>query len=229
MNVSVIIPALNEEKAIGKVIRDVPKDFVNQIIVVDNGSSDNTSTVAQEAGARVIREKRKGYGAACLSGLKALDNCDIVVFLDGDYSDHPEEMPRLVSPIINEKADLVIGSRLLGSRSKGALPPHSIFGNWLAAKLLRLFYGLKLSDLGPFRAVKADVLKTLRLKNQTYGFPIETITKAAAKKFRILEVPVSYRKRIGKSKISGTIKGSFLAAYHIVFTIFRHALVKNGF
>ncbi len=228
MNVSVVIPVLNEELALPKVLQDIPKELTTEIIVVDNGSTDDSISAARAAGVSVIQENRRGYGAACLAGVQAVPSSDIVVFLDGDYSDYPEEMPFLVNPIIEGKADLVIGSRLSGNRGKRALPAHSIFGNWLAAKVLFFLYGLDLTDLGPFRAIRKDVLDDLKLENQTYGFPVEMITKAARKKYRILEIPVSYRKRIGKSKITGTLKGSILAAYHIIFTIFTLRLDQRG-
>ncbi len=221
MKIIVIIPVLNEEKAIGKVINDIPTSLTDEIIVVDNGSSDNTSLIAEKSGARLVFEKRKGYGSACLAGVRAAKNADVIVFVDGDYSDYPEDMGKIIQPILEDQADMVIGSRLLGQREKGALPVHSLFGNWLAAKLINYLYKVKITDLGPFRAIKNDVLKQLNLKEITYGFPVEMIVKAAKKKIRIREIPMRYRKRLGQSKITGTVKGSILSSYYILKIILK--------
>ena len=227
-NINVIIPAFNEEKSIAKVIGDIPKSLVSDIIVVDNNSADNTFMEARQAGATALKEPRQGYGQACLTGIayalekNTLNRPDILVFLDGDYSDYPQEMTRLVQPILENKADLVIGSRALGKREKGAMLPQQVFGNWLATTLLRLFYGVRFTDLGPFRAISTDKLISLHMQDRTYGWTVEMQLKAARQKLRCTEVPVSYRKRIGHSKISGTLKGTFLAGYKIILTIFRY-------
>ena len=226
--INVIIPAYNEEKSIAKVIGAIPSALVQDIIVVDNNSTDNTFEVAKQSGATVLKETRQGYGQACLTGIAfALAKEDsqkpaIIVFLDGDYSDHPEEMPLLVQPILDDKADMVIGSRALGNREPGAMLPQQIFGNWLATTLLRLFYGANFTDLGPFRAIRTDKLVEINMQDQTYGWTVEMQLKAAKYKLRSVEVPVSYRKRIGFSKISGTVKGTLLAGYKIILTIFRY-------
>ena len=220
--VAVIIPALDEERAIGRVIADVP-DFVDEIIVVDNGSADATAAVAAAAGARVIAERDRGYGAACLAGIAVLDGADIVVFLDGDYSDDPGEMTQLVDPIANGDADLVIGSRTQGTHLPGSLAPHQRFGNWLACRLIKLIWGVSYTDLGPFRAIDRRTLGRLGMSERTYGWTVEMQIKAARDGLRISEVPVSYRPRIGTSKISGTLRGSFNAGRSIVTLIVRSA------
>jgi glycosyltransferase involved in cell wall biosynthesis len=222
----VIIPALNEEDAIAKVIGDIPKDIVVEIIVVDNGSSDNTIKVAEATGATVLSEPLRGYGAACLKGIdyvkeKAPDT-EIIVFLDADYSDHPEEMPAIIEPILAEDIDMVIGSRALGEREKGSLTPVQAFGNWLSTKLLGLIYNANFTDLGPFRAIKFDKLLALEMQDKNYGWTVEMQVKAAKQKLSFTEVPVKYRHRIGKSKVSGTVKGSILAGHKILYTIFKN-------
>ena len=224
MQIAVIIPAFNEEKSIGKVVNAIPKDLVQTIIVVNNNSTDDTINVANSAGAIVLTENRKGYGWACLKGMDYLKNQspDIVVFLDGDFSDYPEEIIHLIEPIINQNMDMVIGSRVLGKREKGSLLPQQRFGNWLATKLIRLFYGVKFTDLGPFRAIRYDKLIALNMADKTYGWTIEMQIKAAKKKYHFCEVPVRYRKRIGVSKVSGTIKGTLLAGIKIIFAVFKY-------
>ena len=224
MNIAVIIPAYNEEKSIGKVIDAIPKNLVQTIIVVNNNSTDETVNVANSAGAIVLTENRKGYGWACLKGMDYLKNQspDIVVFLDGDFSDYPEEIAQLIRPILEQNMDMVIGSRVLGKREKGSLLPQQRFGNWLATKLIRLFYGAKFTDLGPFRAIRHDKLIALNMADKTYGWTIEMQIKAAKKKYHFCEVPVSYRKRIGVSKVSGTIKGTLLAGIKIIFAVFKY-------
>lgn len=222
--ISVIIPAFNEEKSIGKVVRDIPKDLVSHVIVVNNNSTDNTVEVAHEAGAIVLDETRKGYGWACLKGIdksKEL-NTEIVVFLDGDYSDYPEEIKDVVRPILEENMDMVIGSRVLGKREKGSLTPQQVFGNWLATRLMRIFYRVRFTDLGPFRAIKSDALEQLKMADKTYGWTIEMQIKAAKHKMKFCEVPVKYRKRIGVSKVSGTVKGTVLAGIKIIFAVFKY-------
>ena len=219
MRVSVIIPTRNESQAIGRVLADLPRDLVSEVIVVDSQSSDGTPDIASRMGARVIPEARRGYGRACLTGLASASAPDVVVFLDGDYSDRPSELPLLLAPILEGRADIAIGSRLAGPRTPGALAWHARFGNWLAASLITNLYGLKISDLGPFRAARAEVLRAVELEETTYGWAVELILKGAIQGFRIVEVPVSYYPRIGKSKISGTFKGTLGAAWFILSRI----------
>ena len=219
MRVSVIIPTRNEASAIGRVLADIPADLVTEILVVDSRSTDGTPEIAARMGARVIHESRRGYGRACLTGLAHADAPDIVVFLDGDYSDRPAELSLLLAPILKGRADITLGSRLGKQRIAGALPWHAVFGNWLAAGLIKLLYGVKISDLGPFRAARADVIRELALEEATYGWAVEMILKGALQGFRIVEVPVSYYPRIGKSKISGTVRGTLGAAWFILSRI----------
>ena len=219
MRVSVIIPTRNEAASIGRVLADLPFDRVTEVIVVDSNSKDGTPEIAAGMGARVIPEVRRGYGQACLTGIAAANAPDVVVFLDGDYSDRPAELPLLLAPITEGRADITIGSRLAGPRTPGALPWHALFGNWLAAKLITNLYHVKISDLGPFRAARADVLRTVELEETTYGWAVELILKGATQGFRIVEVPVSYHARIGQSKISGTLKGTMGAAWFILSRI----------
>jgi glycosyltransferase involved in cell wall biosynthesis len=219
VRVSVIIPTRNEAQAISRVLADIPQNLVNEVIVVDNCSSDETPAIAARMGARVITEARHGYGRACLTGLANVNAPDVVAFLDGDYSDRPAELPLLLAPIIEGRADISIGSRLAGARTAGALPWHSVFGNRLAAKLINRLYGLKITDLGPFRAARTEVLRAVELEETTYGWAVELILKAAIGGFRIAEVPVSYHPRIGRSKISGTVKGTLGAGWFILSRI----------
>lgn len=225
-NISVIIPAFNEENGIGQVIKEIPRDLVNEIVVVNNASTDNTEKIAAAAGATVLREPVPGYGRACLKAIDYLKDKvrppDIVVFLDADYSDYPEEMHGLIGPIIHQNADLVIGSRVLGKKEKGSMTVQQIFGNWLATRLLKLLYGATFTDLGPFRAVKFESLLKLDMRDKTYGWTVEMQLKASKRKMKCVEVPVRYRRRIGFSKISGTIKGTLLAGYKILYTIARY-------
>lgn len=222
--VSVIIPALNEEHSIGLVLDDIPEDLVNEVIVVDNGSSDKTAEVAREHGAKVVREERRGYGSACLRGLAEMDEPDVVVFLDADYSDHPDEMNRLLNPIFNDEADFVLGSRMLGEREPGALLPQAFFGNKLATFLMRLVVGVNYTDLGPFRAIRKDALDKVEMCDTNFGWTAELQMKAPRAGLRTIEVPVSYRRRTGVSKITGTISGTIRAGYKIIYTIGRYSL-----
>lgn len=223
--VTVIIPAFNEEAAIGKVVAAIPTGAAIAVLVVDNGSTDRTATVAQEAGAIVVPEPRRGYGRACLTGLDHLPaTTEIVAFLDGDYSDYPEELPAVVAPIVEGRADLVIGSRVLGEREPGALLAQARFGNALATWLIRRLFGVSYTDLGPFRAIRRAALDQLAMVDANYGWTVEMQVKAARQGLRVVEVPVRYRRRIGQSKVTGTISGSLRAGYKILLTIFRHAL-----
>jgi len=225
--IDVIIPAFNEEDSIAKVVSAIPKEWVRSIIVVSNGSTDLTEQNARTAGAIVLLEPNKGYGNACLKGMEYIakqteeGKPDIVVFLDGDYSDYPEELPEVVKPIIKEGADLVIGSRALGNREKGAMQPQQIFGNWLATHLIKWLYGVNFSDLGPFRAVRYSSLLAIDMQDKTFGWTVEMQVKAAKLGLNCREVPVNYRQRIGVSKVTGTVKGTILAGYKILWTIFK--------
>ncbi len=222
--VDVIIPAFNEEEAISKVVAAIPKNAVRLIVVVDNGSSDQTTENASKNGATVVRQPLRGYGNACLKGIEFLKNqqprADVVVFLDGDFSDDPTQLPEILEPILSEKSDLVIGSRSLGRLEKGAMTGPQKFGNWLAPFLIRLFWGQKFTDLGPFRAITFEKLEAIKMADRDFGWTVEMQVKAAKMKMRCVEVPMNYRKRGGgKSKVSGTIKGSFLAGKKILWTI----------
>ncbi|MCC7260889.1 MAG: glycosyltransferase family 2 protein [Candidatus Latescibacteria bacterium] len=220
--VAVLIPALNEEQAIAQVLAAIPAGLAQEVVVVDNGSTDRTAEVARRLGARVVSEPRRGYGQACLSGLAALQPAEIVVFLDGDFSDFPEEMPTLLAPILRDEADLVIGSRVLGQREAGALLPQQRLGNALATGMIRLLFGVRYTDLGPFRAIRASSLARLQMQDQTYGWTVEMQVKAARVGLRLAEVPVRYRRRVGTSKISGTLVGTLKAGYKIIATILRY-------
>ncbi|MTI39964.1 glycosyltransferase family 2 protein [Fulvivirga lutimaris] len=224
--VNVIIPAFNEENGVGSVIKEIPKGLVEEVIVVNNASTDQTETEAVKAGATVLKEEVKGYGRACLKGMHYISvkevKPDIVVFIDADHSDYPEEMSDLLKPIIDDDVDFVIGSRALGKKESGAMTPQQVFGNWLATSLMRLFYNVKFTDLGPFRAIKYEKLMALDMQDKTYGWTVEMQLKAAKMKMKCVEVPVNYRKRIGFSKISGTVKGTILAGYKIIWTILKY-------
>lgn len=223
MRIAVVIPALDEEDAIGVVVREVPRDLVGEIIVVDNGSIDRTGEVARAAGARVIREPTRGYGAACLTGAMAAQDADVLVFLDGDRSDDPSEMLTVLRPVLDGQADLVIGSRTAGLTEEGALTSTQRLGNRLVTWMVRLLYGLRLTDIGPFRAIRVETFRDLGMEHKTYGWPVEMIVKAAKKGYQVVNVPVSCRKRIGRSKVAGTVKGSLLAGYHLLSTTLRYA------
>lgn len=225
--IRVIIPAYNEESSIGLVVKDVP-DYVDEVIVVSNNSTDNTEKVAAESGATVLTEDRKGYGYACLKGMDYIANLtestDIIVFLDGDYSDYPEEMTNLLKPITEDNYDFVIGARVKHLREKGSMTFPQIFGNWLATFLMKLIYGAKYSDLGPFRAIKYDKLLALNMEDKTYGWTVEMQLKALKHKLKYTEVEVNYRNRIGDSKVSGTVKGAVMAGIKIIGWIFKYAV-----
>lgn len=227
MRVSVVIPTHNEAQSISRVLADLPANMVTEVLVVDSNSTDGTPEMAAKMGARVLQEPRRGYGRACLSGLAAANSPDVVVFLDGDYSDRPAELPLLLSPIVDGRADITLGSRLGKQSRRGAMPWHAAFGNHLAAFLIRHLYGMKISDLGPFRAGRADVLRQLGLEETTYGWAVEIILKGALAGFRIVEVPVSYYPRIGKSKISGTLHGTVGAAWFILSMIVRYSFRRQ--
>ena len=221
--IKVVIPARNEEQALGKVLSEIP-DTITGVVVADNGSTDGTAQVARDHGARVVYVSEPGYGRACLAGIKEAGACDIIVFLDGDASDYPAEMADLLAPILAGEADFVLGSRVLGQREKGALTPQQRFGNALACFLMKLFWKSRFTDLGPFRAIRKSTLDALNMQAPTFGWTVEMQVRALKQGVAYAEVPVNYRKRIGKSKISGTVKGVVLAGYYILGTIFLEAV-----
>jgi glycosyltransferase involved in cell wall biosynthesis len=231
--IDVIIPAFNEERSIASVLKEIPNTWVREVIVCNNGSTDNTALVAKAYGATVVDQPLKGYGNACLKGIAYLmakpeqERPDIVVFMDADYSDYPQELVSLVHPIIHEGIELVIGARTLGTLERGAMQPQQLFGNWLATTLIRWLYNYHFTDLGPFRAIRYDTLMALNMQDKNFGWTVEMQVKAAKLKVKCLEVPVSYRKRIGVSKVSGTVKGTILAGYKILWTIFKLLLPKT--
>ncbi|REH56499.1 glycosyltransferase involved in cell wall biosynthesis [Tenacibaculum gallaicum] len=229
--IKVIIPAYNEQDSIVHVINDIPST-VNEVIVISNNSTDNTEVNAKTAGATVLTEDRKGYGYACLKGMECIASTsinnpnnkpDIVVFLDGDYSDYPEQLTELIAPIINDDIDFVIGARVQRLREKGSMTPQQVFGNWLATSLMKLFFGATFTDLGPFRAIKYDKLLALNMEDKTYGWTVEMQLKALKQKLTYTEIPMKYRNRIGVSKVSGTVKGSILAGVKILGWIFKYS------
>lgn len=222
--ISVIIPAYNEEESLPRVLNDLPRDRLHQIIVVDNRSTDRTAEVARDNGATVVSERCRGYGRACLAGMAALANPDIVVFLDGDYSDYPEEMDQLVEPILRDEADFVVGSRMILAESRQALLPQARYGNQLAVFLIRLFFGHRFTDLGPFRAIRKSSLEAIGMRDKDFGWTVEMQIKAVQNKLRIREIPVRYRERIGVSKITGTVSGTFKAGAKIIYTIFKYLI-----
>jgi len=225
--IKVIIPAYNEQDAIANVINDIP-DFVDEIIVINNNSTDRTFDYAKQAGATVLTELQKGYGYACLKGMdyisKQKKKSEIIVFLDGDYSDYPEELTKIIKPILDDNIDLVIGARVKKLREAGSMTPQQIFGNWLATFLMKLFFNAKFTDLGPFRAIKYDKLLALNMEDKTYGWTVEMQLKALKQKQSYVEVPVNYRNRIGTSKVSGTVKGSVMAGIKILIWIFKYSV-----
>ena len=229
--IKVIIPAYNEEDSIANVINDIPS-IVDEIIVISNNSTDKTEENALKAGATVLQESRKGYGYACLKGMEYIasislsdqeEKPDIIVFLDGDYSDYPEQLTELVAPIINNDKDFVIGARVKELRENGSMTPQQVFGNWLATFLMKLFFGAKYTDLGPFRAIKYQKLLQLEMEDKTYGWTVEMQLKAIKQKFSYIEIPMKYRNRIGVSKVSGTVKGSIFAGVKILGWIFKYS------
>jgi glycosyltransferase involved in cell wall biosynthesis len=224
-HIKVIIPAYNEEKAIGNVIKEIPNS-VSEIIVISNNSTDNTIQVARDAGATVLSESRKGYGFACLKGMEYIASLDtkpdIIVFLDGDYSDYPEELLKIIAPIQNENIDFVIGARVASLREKHSMTPQQVFGNWLATTLMKYFFRAKFTDLGPFRAIKYDKLLALKMEDKTYGWTVEMQLKVLKQKMTYREIPVRYKNRIGISKVSGTVKGTIMAGIKIIGWIFKY-------
>lgn len=230
MNILVIIPAFNEARAIGQVLGDIPQSLVDEVVVVNNASTDETEQNARAAGATVLREERRGYGWACLRGIAYARERrpDVVVFLDGDYSDHPQEMTRLVAPILCGEADFVIGSRMIGEREAGAMLPQALIGNRLACFLMRTLWGAHYTDLGPFRAIRLPALLALGMQDKTFGWTIEMQIKAVLAGLRYTEVPVSYRRRVGVSKITGTVSGTLKASAKILWTIARFALARDS-
>ena len=225
VKIDVVIPAFNEENSINRVLQDIPAELVREVIVCNNASTDQTAEVAKANGATLVHQPIRGYGNACLKGMEYIAKNptppDIVVFLDADYSDYPEEMHQLIAPIVNDEMDLVIGSRALGEMEAGSMTPQQIFGNWLATNLIRFFYQYEFTDLGPFRAMRYDQLLAIDMQDKTYGWTVEMQVKAAKMKMKCIEIPVTYRKRIGFSKVSGTVKGTILAGHKILWTIFK--------
>ncbi len=224
LSVAVIIPALNEAGNIGKLVQEVRVIAPLEVIVVDNNSTDSTAEEARAAGAKVVTAPQRGYGYACAAGVSAAQNADVLVFMDGDYSFSPADLPLLLSPIFNDQADMVLGSRALGIMESGAMPPHQRFGNWLVPRLMNTLYKLSITDLGPFRAIRRELLNNLDMQEMTYGWPTEMIVKMARSGARIVEIPVSYKSRLfGSSKVSGTVRGTILAGWFILGVTFRYA------
>jgi glycosyltransferase involved in cell wall biosynthesis len=230
LEIAVVIPALDEERSLPKVLADLPRPPVRRIVVADNGSTDGTARVAREGGAEVVPAPRRGYGSACLAGLDHLRRTgppEVVVFVDADWSDHPEELPGLIAPILAGAADLVIGSRILGRREPGALLPQARAGNLVACAMIRLLYGHRFTDLGPFRAIRWEALERLRMSDPNFGWTAEMQVKALRHGLRCAEVPVSYRRRVGVSKITGTVSGTVRAGYKILWTVLRYSVASS--
>ncbi len=223
--ISVILPAYNEEASIGLVLNDLPRDTLHEIIVVDNNSTDNTAQAARKHGAKVVQEKRQGYGSACLKGISELNDPDIVVFLDADYSDFPEEIAQLIEPLVDDKMDFVLGSRMILPESRKALLPQARYGNKLAVFLIKLFFGHGFTDLGPFRAIRYDSLKAIDMRDKDFGWTVEMQIKAVKHRLRIQEIPVRYRERVGISKITGTVSGTIKAGSKIIYTILKYLII----
>ncbi len=227
--ISVIIPAFNEESSLPLVLNDLPRKLIHEIIVVNNGSTDRTAEVAQENGAKVVTEDRKGYGSACLKGMSVLDNPEIVVFIDGDYSDYPEELIQLIAPIEEGIKDFVLGSRMILPESRDALLPQARYGNVLAVSMMRMFFRGRYTDLGPFRAIRYSSLKTLQMEDTNFGWTVEMQIKAIKHKLRTLEIPVHYRKRVGVSKITGTVSGTLKAGSKIIWTLIKYLITYYSY
>jgi len=226
VKITVIIPALNEGNNIRRLVHEIPRDAASSVvvIVVDNGSTDHTADEARAAGAQVVAEPRRGYGYACAAGVEAIDAADVVVFMDGDGSFDPAELPHLIAPLADGRADLVLGSRVMGGIEPGAMPPHQQFGNRLVSRLMGWLYGIRVTDLGPYRAIRLERLRALHMREMTFGWPTEMMVKTARQRARIVEVPVTYRKRwSGRSKVSGTLRGTLLATYYILGVMLRYA------
>ncbi len=221
LRVSVVIPALNEEASIGRVLADLPARGVHEVVVADNGSTDATADRARAGGARVVAAARRGYGSACLAGVAALLPCEVIVFLDADYSDYPGQLIDVIAPIVSGQADMVIGSRVRGQREAGSMLPQQRFGNWLATGMIRAFFGHRYSDLGPFRAIRREAYERLGMRDRDYGWTVEMQVRALQHGLGVTEVPVDYRRRVGQSKIAGTVKGTILAGWKIITTILR--------
>src|SRR5258708_6995771 len=224
MNIVVIIPAVNEAGNMRRLLDQIQRNVVSDIIVVDNGSTDTTAVEARAAGAQVVSEPRRGYGYACAAGVAAATSAEILAFLDGDGSFDPAQLHNLITPLVEDRADLVLGTRMAGGLEAGSMPPQQLFGNKLVSRLMRLLYKVQITDLGPYRAIRRDLLASLNMREMTFGWPTEMMVKAARKQARIVEIPVSYRKRwSGKSKVSGTLRGTLLAGYYILGVTLRYA------